>query len=116
MFNEFLQQTCNIYSVAIATVWWEQTKTETKIYSEIRCKLYQKKKFSLPETNLAQETDTSSYSIIIEWDKTEVNEWNIIEIIDWRWKNIGKFLVHSVAFYKNIVGKADHLNLSVAKI
>lgn len=77
---------------------------------------YQKKKFSLPETWVALETDTSSYSVIIEWDKKNADSGNMIEIFDGRWKNLWKFLVQSVGFYQTINGKEDHLNLAVTKI
>lgn len=116
MFKQFLQHSCNIYSVVISTVGWEQTKTETMIYEGIPCMFYQKKKFSTPETWLAQETDTSSYSVIIEWDKQEADSWNSIELFDGRGKNLWKFLVQSVAFYQMLNGKEDHLNLSLSKI
>lgn len=116
MLEYFLQHHCNIYSVVISTVWWEQIREEKLIYEWIKCTFYQKKKFALPETWLAQETDTSSYSLIIDWDNTAVDSWNIVEIIDWRWKNLWKFLVHSVSFYRTIDWKSDHLNLSLSKI
>lgn len=116
MLKQFLQQTCNIYSVAISTTWGEQTQTETKIYSLIPCKIYQKKRFSLQETWLAEETETSSYSVIIESDKSNTDYWMHIEIIDWGWKNIWKFLIQSIMLQKNINWSPDYISLSVTKI
>jgi hypothetical protein len=116
MLKEFLTQTCNIYSVAIVTLGGEQTKTNTKIYSNIGCKLYRKKRFSLPDTGLAQETDTSTYSVIIEGDKVMVQTGNTIEVFDSLNNALGKFLVQTVFPYKTLRGKQDHLNLSITKM
>lgn len=96
--------------------WWEETTTSFVLYPLIKCKLYQQKKFALPNTNLAKETDTNSYSVIVGAENTGIDKWMQIEIADWRWFMLGKFLIETVKFNKRIDWTPDHINLSVSKI
>lgn len=88
MLSELLQHACSIYATETILSGGEQTKTETLLYENIKCMFYKKKQYPLPETGLAQETDTSSYSVIVEGDKKDIQNGNIIYITDARGQNM----------------------------
>lgn len=108
-------QKCSIYAITLKKSWGEQSKTETVLYKDIKCKLYQARQ-ALPNTNLAQETNQISFKIVLEPKYTKVSAGMVAYIKDARGMDIGKYLIEGVFYNQNIRGEADYTSLSVSKL
>ena len=112
--NDFLNQTCTIKQTVKSIVWWEETKTETTIYSWIPCYYYNQSQ-RLNETENAINTDLSSYKVIIQPNRTLVRPEMIVEITDSDLWSIWRFKIEWVKINRLYDWSKDSIQLSLYK-
>ena len=115
MLQDFLNNTCTIKQITTTLVGWESVKTETAIYTNISC-YYYRASARLDETNLAENTNLSSYKVILEANKTLVRQWMFIDVSDPDLWNIWKYKIDWVKVWRLIDGSRDHIELVVSAI
>jgi hypothetical protein len=112
---DFLNQTCNITSITTTLVWWEEVKTETPVYTWISC-YYYKSNANLSESWLAQNTNLSSYKVLLEPNRTNTRRWQFITITDNDLWSIGKYILEDVKVNRLINGSRDSIELTIKSI
>lgn len=115
MLANFLNQTANIVQINKTNSWWEEIKTETRIYTWISCYYYDSNQV-LNETDLANNTDLSWFKVILEPNKTLVRKEMQIEIIDPDLWNIWEFIITWVKVNRLINWAKDSIELNIKKI
>ena len=92
MLDTFLTQTCTITRKTTTNVDWIVKPLITTIYSNIKCYTYNYN-WSLDNTEIAQNTSLETKKAIIQPNKVNVKQWDIIEIIDPFMLNFGQFQI-----------------------
>ena len=115
MLQDFLNNTCTIKQITTTIVGWESVKTETAIYTNISC-YYYRASARLDETNLAENTNLSSYKVILEPNRTLVRRWMFIDVSDPDLWNIWKYKIEDVKLNRLIDWSKDSIELTISAI
>lgn len=115
MLTDFLLNTWTVTKTTSTFSWWESTKTEETIYTDIPLDYYRAKD-NLAETDLAEDTKSFKYVAIIEPWKTDVRVWMNITISDPALWEIGKFRITWVKMNRLLGSINDHIELQIKSI
>lgn len=110
----FFDKKCTISNTTIVNIDWEDIKSYTPIYTDIECD------FFVPDNKYrnnkqAREFETEELTVVLKWDKTLVEKWQTISLIDSLWMDFWEYVINDVAVYKNINWVIDNITLSVSQ-
>lgn len=107
----FFDKTCNITSIGSTYTWWEAVQTTTIIYTWIPCDFYDNKGWY--KQGLVIEQSETTYTLVLQWDKTNVLKWQIVDIIDW--VSLWKFIIDTILINRNINWVIDNIECKLSE-
>ena len=114
--NIFFDKTCNITSLwSSYDTNWEYIETTSIIYSWIACDFYKDTKNKFKQTDFSIQDKNYSYTVVLEWDKTNVDIWQIIELIDPNNWSYWTYIIDDILVYRNINWFIDNFELKVSE-
>ena len=109
----FLDKKCSIFTTTIETIDCEQIKSYHSLYTDIACDYFvpNNKNNKYNKNNQAREFETRTLSLVLEWDKTLVKRWDMVELDN----GYGKYVVDEYTEYKNIGWIIDNITLTITQ-
>jgi len=98
--NRFLTQTCTISSVARVNNNWTQEATQTPVYTDIGCFLYQEKR-TQQINSISTEEQVWDITLIVEPDKTNIEKNYRVVVTDPELWNLGEYIVAVVEKHRS---------------
>ena len=101
MLDTFLDKTCTIRSTTYNSSSWEELKTFSNLYTDIKCQFYQtpagisKSEWTSVDNSVLDEP-VNTYICIIEGDKTGVKTWQEVIITDNLLGNLWTFSITNI--------------------
>lgn len=93
--NDFLTQTCSIYSITRTNNKWTQEISKVAIYSNIPCFMYKdNRKQSI--NSISSENQTWEITLMLEKDKINVKKSYRVEVVDPDLWNLWEFIIENV--------------------
>ena len=116
MLENFLDQTCNITRKETSNIDGIIKTTKTEVYSGISCYSYNYK-WTLEDTEIALNTSKEVKKVLIEPDKVNIKQWDILELIDTFYWNFWKYeiLLNPKPNYL-ISGDIDSIELLIRQV
>jgi len=113
MLDNFFDKRCNIWQDTFSKKDWSQIKTKTWIYSNIDCDFYKSSWAWLWISQVMKEDDLNKYTVILKKDKTNVRQWNLIELLDNDFWTLWTFIIETVLAYRLPNWQIDNIELKV---
>lgn len=112
----FIDKTCNIKSTTITyDTNWESVENTSAIYTLIWCDFYKDKRNKFRSDWFVVEWKHFDYTVVLEWDKSLVRIWQIIELIDPTLWSYWDFIIDDVLVFRNNYWTIDNFELKVSQ-
>ena len=109
--TDFLFDTVTIKSISTVLTWWEETITETVIYSAIPCKIYEVYD-AYKQTKESKQTSQSALKCIVTSDRTNIKNAMIAVVtndLDWLWE----YTIGWARLLKTVNGTNSHIEFTL---
>lgn len=110
----FFDKVCTIQKYTLAKANWEQYKTWSDVYTWIVCDYFEWRN-KLTTTDFSKIDSNWTYTVLIEKDKTLVEEGYKIIVTDELW-NSWTYEVENVFYYKSISWLTDNIELTCKRL
>jgi hypothetical protein len=98
---------CSIFTLLPQVLKWSKVSWETALYENIKSAVYQKTS-RYGQTTQAVQTDSNSFTMVVDWKYTWINIWDIVKINWVTYKIMNIPLPH-----EKINGRIDNFEFSI---
>jgi hypothetical protein len=116
MKNLFFDKVCTISKTVYQITWWEEIKTTSNLYIWIKCDFYRSTQQNYYNSEMEKESQNTSYTIVIEADKTLVRKWYTVSVTDKIWQDYWSYIISDVQVFRNLKWLIDNIQLTVKQI
>ena len=112
----FFDKLCNISQHTASYTSWEYTETVVVIYSSIACDFYKSiSQGQIYQDNFTVEATDNNYTLVLEWDKTNVKRGYVVEIIDSTIWVYWKYIIDDILPYRDMNWNIDNIEIKLSE-